>query len=79
MSLTVANDLNLFQENCAYATIGGSCFGKTHIELYMKLERNTYKLGEKIPVHVEATVKGGSSDVDKVIIWTMSLTTIDNS
>ena len=56
-----------FQENCAYATIGGTCFTKkTQVELYMRLERNVWKLGEKIPVHVECSVKGGSTKVDKV-------------
>ena len=39
--------------------------GKTEVELFMKIEKNVYKLGDKIPVHVECTVKG-SSDVDKV-------------
>ena len=56
-----------FQENCTYATIGGTCFRKkTHIELFMSLPRNVWKLGEKIPVHVECSVKGGSLEVDKV-------------
>ena len=37
---------DLPNENCAYSTIGGGCLGgKTHIELYMKLDKNVYKLG----------------------------------
>lgn len=65
------------QENYAYATIGGTCFlKKTHVELYMKLERNTFKLGETIPVHVECRLEGGNADVDKVrslfVLWHMS-------
>ena len=32
----------------------------------MRLERNVWKLGEKIPVHIECSVKGGSTKVDKV-------------
>ena len=57
------------QENCTYATIGGTCFRKkTHIELAMSLPRNVYKLGETIPVHVECSVKGGSLEVDKVTL-----------
>ena len=63
---------DLPKENTTYATISGSCFGKTHIELYMRLEKNTYKLGDKIRVHAEATVKGGASDVDKVNAWQSS-------
>ena len=56
-----------FQENCTYATIGGTCFRKkTHVELFMTIPRNVWKLGEKIPVHVECSVKGGSLEVDKV-------------
>ena len=39
---------------------------KTHVELYMSLPKNVWKLGETIPVHVECSVKGGSTDVDKV-------------
>ncbi len=55
------------QENTTYATIGGTCFtGKTDVELYMTLKKNVFKLGGKIPVHVECTIKGGSSQVDKV-------------
>jgi hypothetical protein len=55
------------QENVTYSTIGGTCFsGKTEVELYMKLKRNVFKLGEKIPVHVECTISGGSAEVDKV-------------
>ena len=58
---------SLIQENCAYATIGGGCWFKpTHVELYMTLDKSVYKLGETIKVHVEASVKGGSSDVDKI-------------
>ena len=58
-----------YQENCVYATIGGSCFRKkTYVELFMSLPKNVWKLGETIPVHVECSVKGGSSDVDKVAI-----------
>ena len=54
------------QENCTYAKIPGTCFmGRTDVELYMKLEKNVYQLGDKIPVHVEVTVKG-SSKVDRV-------------
>ena len=34
----------------------------------MSLPKNVWKLGETIPVHVECSVKGGSSDVDKVVI-----------
>ena len=57
----------LLQENCTYATIGGTCFRKkTHVELFMSLPKNVWKLGETIPVHLECSVKGGSSDVDKV-------------
>ena len=57
----------LFKENCTYATIGGTCFRKkTHVELFMTIPRNVWKLGEKIPVHVECSVKGGSLEVDKV-------------
>ena len=41
---------------------------KTHVELYMSLPKNVWKLGETIPVHVECSVKGGSTDVDKVCI-----------
>ena len=47
--------------------IGGACFTKkTYVELYMKLEKSIYRLGETIPVHVECKVEGGSTDVDKV-------------
>ena len=54
------------QENCTYAKIPGTCFmGRTDVELYMKLEKNVYQLGDEIPVHVEVTVKG-SSKVDRV-------------
>ena len=55
-----------FQENCTYAKIPGTCFmGKTDVELYMKVEKNVYQLGDEIPVHIECTVKG-SSKVDRV-------------
>jgi hypothetical protein len=27
-----------------------------------------FQLGDTIPVHIECTVRGGSSDVDKVIV-----------
>ena len=36
------------------------------MELYMTLDKSVYKLGDTIKVHVEASVKGGSSDVDKI-------------
>ena len=39
--------------------------GKTDVELYMKVEKNVYQLGDEIPVHIECTVKG-SSKVDRV-------------
>ena len=66
-SLTLKLKIPKFQENATYATIGGSCFsGKTEVELYMKLSKNVFKLGEKIPVHVECTVIGGSAQVEKV-------------
>ena len=55
------------QENCRYETIRGSCFGKTEVELFMRLPRNVYKLEEIIPVHVECTTKG-SSVVKEVIV-----------
>ena len=32
----------------------------------MTLDKSVYKLGDTIKVHVEASVKGGSSDVDKI-------------
>ena len=55
------------QENCAYGTIGGSCFQKkSYVELYMKLDRSVYTLGEKIDVFLEARVEGGVNDVNKV-------------
>jgi hypothetical protein len=57
-----------FQENVTYATIGGTCFtGKTEVEICLRLEKNVFKLGNKIPVHVECTVVGGSAQVDKVV------------
>ena len=34
----------------------------------MKLEKNVFKLGEPIKVHVECTVKGGRSEIDKIIV-----------
>ena len=43
---------------------------KTHVELHMSLPKNVWKLGETIPVHVECSVKGGSTDIDKVCIFT---------
>ncbi|TRY78670.1 hypothetical protein TCAL_11599 [Tigriopus californicus] len=57
------------KENYAYATIGGTCFlKKTHVELYMKLDQNIFKLGDTIPVHVECRLEGGNADVDKVTV-----------
>ena len=67
-SIPLPVDEDLPKENCAYATISGGCFGKTHIEMYMKLEQNVYKLGDTIKVHVECSVKGGRADVDKVLV-----------
>jgi len=59
---------DLPKENCTYAKIPGTCFmGRTDVELYMKLEKNVYQLGDEIPVHVEVTVKG-SSKVDRLIV-----------
>ena len=48
--------------------------GKTDVELYMKVEKNVYQLGDEIPVHIECTVKG-SSKVDRVgtLCWLMML------
>ena len=67
VKIFICSDM-LFQENCTYATIGGTCFRKkTHIELFMSLPKNVWKLGEKIPVHVECSVRGGSLEVDKVV------------
>ena len=39
-----------FQENCVYETVSAGCWGKSHIELYLKLEKNVFKLGETIKV-----------------------------
>ena len=66
-SVAKPSDDDMPKENCTYAVIGGTCFTKkSNVELYMKLEKNTYKLGEKIPVRIETRVEGGSADVDKV-------------
>ena len=32
------------------------------------MEKNVFKLGEKIKVHVECSVKGGRSEIDKIIV-----------
>ena len=34
----------------------------------MKLEKSTFRLGQKIPVHVETRIEGGSNDVDKITV-----------
>ena len=34
----------------------------------MKLDKSVYNLGDTIKVHIECSVKGGSSDVDKVVV-----------
>jgi len=59
---------DLPKENCVYETVSAGCWGKSHIELYLKLEKNVFKLGETIKVHVECTVKGGRSEIDKIIV-----------
>ena len=55
------------QENCAYAEIGGTCWNKkTFVEVFLRLEKNHYKLGETVPVHVECRIDGAVSNVKKV-------------
>ena len=55
------------QENYAYAVIGGTCFmRKAHVELYLRLEKSVFRVGEPIRVHAECRVEGGITDVNKV-------------
>ena len=61
-----ANKPKLFLINYAYATIGNFFFGKTKIELSLKLDKSYYDLGEKMPCHVECRVEGGHADVDAI-------------
>ncbi len=39
---------------------------KAHVELYLRLEKSVYKLGETINVYSECRVEGGITDVKKV-------------
>lgn len=39
---------------------------KTYVELFMRLEKNVYKLGDSIPVHVEIRTEGGNNEIKKV-------------
>ena len=55
------------QENYAYGTIGGTCFQRiSYVELFLKLKKNRYQIGESIDVTVQARVEGGKSDIDKI-------------
>ena len=68
-----------YQENCAYAEIGGTCFmKKSEVELFLKLERSYYKLGEEINVYVECKVVGGSNvnDIERAITIAVCLAII---
>ena len=39
---------------------------KTYVEVYLRLEQNTFKLGDTIPVHVEIRTEGGNNEIKKV-------------
>lgn len=46
--------------------IGGQCcVKKAWIELYMRLSKSVYKLGDEINLHVECRVEGGTTEVKK--------------
>ena len=49
------------KENVEYGVLGGGCFvKKSHVELYMKIEKSVYKQGQFIRPYVECTVEQGN-------------------
>lgn len=57
------------KENVEYGVLGGGCFvKKSHVELFMKLEKTVYKQGQIIHPYVECSVEQGQCEVDAVMI-----------
>ena len=52
--------MKLPKENVEYGVLGGGCFvKKSHVELFMKLDKSVYKQGQIIRPVVECTVEQG--------------------
>ena len=55
-----ALEIKLPKENVEYGVLGGGCFvKKSHVELFMKLDKSVYKQGQIIRPVVECTVEQG--------------------
>ena len=55
-----ALEMKLPKENVEYGVLGGGCFvKKSHVELFMKLDKSVYKQGQIIRPVVECTVEQG--------------------
>ena len=53
-------EAELPKENVEYGVLGGGCFvKKSHVELFMKLDRSVYKQGQIIHPYVECSVEAG--------------------
>merc|ERR1719317_314905 len=82
-----AMEAMLPKENVEYGVLGGGCFvKKSHVELYLKLDKSVYKQGQVIRPVVECTVEKGKCDVDAVMvvlvqemIYTCNLEEVDES
>ena len=56
-----AMEAMLPNENVEYGVLGGGCFvKKSHVELYLKLDKSVYKQGQVIRPVVECTVEKGN-------------------
>jgi len=56
-------------ENVEYGTLGGGCFvKKSHVEMFIKMEKSVYKQGQYIRPIIECTVEKGQCDVDAVML-----------
>ena len=58
------------KENVEYGTLGGGCFvKKSHVELFIKVDKSVYKQGQYIRPVVECTVEQGRYS-GITVLWT---------
>ena len=62
-------EATLPKENVEYGSLGGGCFvKKSKAEIFVKLEKNIYKQGQKIYPRVEVAVENGKCPIEGVVV-----------